>query len=49
MHSEAVSALQSLGFKPQEAKQMVTDTAKDNPKLTVEEIVRLCLQQKGGS
>ncbi len=47
-HGEAISALQALGFKPQDARQMVTATAKDNPDLTVEEIVRRCLQQKGG-
>lgn len=48
-HGEAISALQALGFKPQDARQMVTAIAKDNPDLAVEEIVRRCLQQKGGA
>lgn len=43
--SEAVAALQSLGFKPQDVSQMVKAVAKDG--MSAEEIIRLCLQNKG--
>ncbi len=42
---EAESALQSLGFKPTEAAQMVKKVVKDD--MAVEDIIRICLQLKG--
>lgn len=42
---EAESALQSLGFKPTEAAQMVKQVAKED--MPVEDIIRICLQLKG--
>jgi len=42
---EAESALQALGFKPQEASSMVKQVATDG--MPVEEIIRLCLQNRG--
>jgi len=45
--SEALVALQSLGFKPQEVNMLIKRVAKDN--MTAEEIIRLCLQHKGAS
>lgn len=48
VQSEAVSALQSLGFKPQEARQIVKKIYQDNQDLAVEEIVRMSLKQQGG-
>ncbi len=45
--SEALIALQSLGFKPQEVNMLIKQVAKDN--MTAEEIIRLCLQHKGAS
>jgi Holliday junction DNA helicase RuvA len=45
IQAEAESALQALGFKPMEASQMVKKVAKDD--LTVEQIIRICLQLKG--
>lgn len=44
--SEALIALQSLGFKPQEVNMMIKQVATDD--MTAEEIIRLCLQRKGG-
>lgn len=44
--TEATAALQALGFKPQEVNQMVKSVAKDG--MSAEEIIRLCLQNKGG-
>lgn len=46
-NAEAESALQVLGFKPQEAATMVKKVAKDN--MSVEEIIRTCLQLRGQS
>ena len=43
--SEALIALQSLGFKPQEVNMLIKKLAKDG--MTAEEIIRLCLQHKG--
>jgi len=40
--SEAASALQALGYKPQEANRMVRSVG--DPDLSVEEIIRLALQ-----
>ena len=48
VQAEAVSALQSLGFKPQEARQIVNKIYKDNSGLAVEDIVRMSLKQQGG-
>ena len=48
VQAEAVSALQSLGFKPQEARQIVNKIYKDNSDLAVEDIVRMSLKQQGG-
>ncbi|GAA4826612.1 Holliday junction ATP-dependent DNA helicase RuvA [Marinicella pacifica] len=48
VQSEAVSALQSLGFKPQEARQIVNKITQENKDLAVEEVVRLSLKQQGG-
>lgn len=45
--SEALIALQSLGFKPQEVNMLIKKLAKDG--MTAEEIIRLCLQHKGAS
>ena len=45
VQAEAESALQSLGFKPTEAAQMVKTVAKDD--MAVEDIIRICLQTKG--
>jgi len=45
--SEALVALQSLGFRPQEVNALIRQVAKDN--MTAEEIIRLCLQHKGAS
>ncbi|WP_395373509.1 Holliday junction branch migration protein RuvA [Marinicella sp. W31] len=42
---EAESALQALGFKPQEASAMVKQVASEG--MPVEEIIRLCLQNRG--
>lgn len=47
IQTEAESALQALGFKPMEASQMVKQVAKDD--MSVEEIIRICLQLKGAS
>ena len=43
--SEALIALQSLGFRPQEVNMLIKQVSKDN--MTAEEIIRLCLQHKG--
>lgn len=45
--SEALIALQSLGFKPQEVNMLIKNIAKDG--MSAEEIIRLCLQHKGAS
>ena len=45
VQAEAEGALQSLGFKPMEAAQMVKKVAKDD--MAVEDIIRICLQLKG--
>ncbi|MCB1586134.1 MAG: Holliday junction branch migration protein RuvA [Xanthomonadales bacterium] len=45
--SEALIALQSLGFKPQEVNMLIKNVAKDG--MSAEEIIRLCLQHKGAS
>lgn len=45
VQAEAESALQALGFKPMEATQMVKKVVKDD--MSVEEIIRICLQLKG--
>ena len=45
--SEALVALQSLGFKPQEVNLLIKQLAKDD--MTAEQIIRLCLQHKGAS
>ena len=45
IQSEAESALLALGFKPMEAAQMVKQVAKDD--MSVEKIIRICLQLKG--
>lgn len=45
IQAEAESALQALGFKPMEATQMVKKVATDD--MSVEEIIRICLQLKG--
>lgn len=45
--SEALVALQSLGFRPQEVNLLIKNTAKDG--MSAEEIIRLCLQHKGAS
>jgi len=45
--SEALIALQSLGFRPQEVNLLIKQVAKDG--MTAEEIIRLCLQHKGAS
>ena len=45
--SEALVALQSLGFRPQEVNMLIKQIAKDG--MTAEEIIRLCLQHKGAS
>lgn len=45
--SEALIALQSLGFRPQEVNMLIKQVAKDN--MSAEEIIRLCLQHKGAS
>ncbi|VAW33555.1 Holliday junction ATP-dependent DNA helicase RuvA [hydrothermal vent metagenome] len=45
--SEALIALQSLGFRPQEVNMLIRQLAKDD--MTAEEIIRLCLQHKGAS
>ncbi len=47
VQAEAESALQALGFKAMEASQMVKKVAKDD--MAVEDIIRICLQLKGGS
>lgn len=44
--SEALIALQSLGFKPQEVNMLIKQVATDD--MTAEDIIRLCLQRKGG-
>lgn len=44
-HSEAEAALQALGFKPQEAINMVKKVATDD--MSVEDIIRTCLQMRG--
>lgn len=43
-HGEAESALLALGFKPQEAAAMVSKVAQ--PEMSVEQIIRACLQLK---
>ncbi|MCF6288335.1 MAG: Holliday junction branch migration protein RuvA [Proteobacteria bacterium] len=43
--SEALVALQSLGFRSQEVNLLINQLATDN--MTAEEIIRLCLQHKG--
>ncbi|KAA3641200.1 MAG: Holliday junction branch migration protein RuvA [Proteobacteria bacterium] len=48
VQAEAISALQSLGFKPQEARHIVHKIHKDNKDLAVEDIVRMSLKQQGG-
>ncbi|MCX7545376.1 Holliday junction branch migration protein RuvA [Marinicella gelatinilytica] len=48
VQGEAVSALQSLGFKPQDARQIVNKIYKENKDLAVEEIIRMSLKQQGG-
>lgn len=48
VQAEAISALQSLGFKTQDARQIVNKIYKDNSDLAVEEIVRMSLKQQGG-
>lgn len=45
--SEALIALQSLGFRPQEVNILIKQVAKDG--MSAEEIIRLCLQHKGAS
>ncbi len=45
--SEALIALQSLGFRPQEVNMLIKQVAKDD--MSAEEIIRLCLQHKGAS
>ena len=40
--SEATTALNALGYKPQEASRMVRTVA--DPDMSVEEIIRLALQ-----
>ncbi len=45
--SEALIALQYLGFRPQEVNLLIKQIAKDG--MTAEEIIRLCLQHKGAS
>ena len=45
IHSEAESALMALGYKPQEASILVKQHAKED--MSVEQIVRICLQNKG--
>lgn len=45
IQTEAESALQALGFKPMEASQMVKKVAQDD--MSVEQIIRVCLQLKG--
>jgi len=45
--SEALIALQSLGFRPQEVNILIKQIAKDG--MSAEEIIRLCLQHKGAS
>jgi Holliday junction DNA helicase RuvA len=45
--SEALIALQSLGFRPQEVNMLIKQVAKDG--MTAEEIIRMCLQHKGAS
>ena len=45
--SEALIALQSLGFRPQEVNMLIKQIAKDG--MSAEEIIRLCLQHKGAS
>ncbi len=45
--SEALIALQSLGFRPQEVNLLIKQIAKDG--MSAEEIIRLCLQHKGAS
>ena len=44
VQQEAESALQALGFKPQEASTMVKQVATEG--MPVEEIIRLCLQNR---
>ncbi|WP_154222977.1 Holliday junction branch migration protein RuvA [Marinicella rhabdoformis] len=44
-NTEAESALQALGFKPQEASMMVKKVATDE--MSVEDIIRTCLQLRG--
>ena len=44
-NTEAESALQALGFKPQEASMMVKKVATDD--MAVEDIIRTCLQLRG--
>ncbi len=44
--SEALIALQSLGFRPQEVNMLIKQVATDD--MTAEDIIRLCLQRKGG-
>lgn len=48
VQAEAISALQSLGFKAQDARQIVNKIYKDNKELAVEEIVRMSLKQQAG-
>lgn len=43
--SEALIALQSLGFRPQEVNMLIKQIAKDG--MSAEEIIRLCLLHKG--
>ncbi|MCF6299583.1 MAG: Holliday junction branch migration protein RuvA [Proteobacteria bacterium] len=43
--AEAISALQTLGFKPIEASNMVKKVAKED--MSTEQIIRACLQNKG--
>jgi len=45
--SEALIALQSLGFRPQEVNMLIKQVAKDG--MSAEDIIRLCLQHKGAS
>ncbi len=45
--SEALIALQSLGFRPQEVNTLIKQFAKDD--MSAEEIIRLCLQHKGAT
>ena len=41
---EAIGALQTLGFSPASAQKAVIEISKENPSITVEDIIKLALK-----